>query len=235
MVKMAPNELWRGCGARRVGKLYLMGEGMAQVCPTLPLPLGPCDCCGYEPKQYRDFMFVPKSYFQGLKIKHPTGEACDPRCPVCYPSQNFQDKYGLMWVGKKYYTPKAFIEEADKHEVSKAIKQIPAGVVLGETWIMLAHPQGFVDIEAPDFQEKWAHWNNRGRPKDEAEPLPRAYPAVFYAFIPNRIETLLYESDATPEKVQALEARGITVIVIPDDADDHKAHKSRGGRGGRRL
>ncbi len=232
---MAPTEIWRGCGARRVGKLYLIGEGITHVCPSLPLTLGPCGCCGFEPKQYRDFMFVPKSYFAELKKESPTGQACHPKCPVCYPSQNDQGKYGLMWVGKKFYTPEAFIEEADKFGVCKAVKQIPKGVILGKTWIMLAHPQGFVDVEAPDFQEAWAHWNNRGRPEDEAEPLPNKYPAVFYAFRPQRVETLLYESDATPEKVAELESRGITVVVIPDDADDHKPQKSRGGRGVNRL
>jgi hypothetical protein len=138
-----------------------------------------------------------------------------------------------MWVGKKFYTPEAFVEEADKHGVSKAIKQIPAGVVLGKTWIMLAHPQGFKDLEAPDFQEKWSLWDSRGQ--EGPEPLPETYPAIFYAFIPQRVETLIYESDATPEKIKELEGRGITVIIVPDKATDHKPQKARGGRGGRRL
>ncbi|MHC4573376.1 MAG: hypothetical protein ACYS76_04480 [Planctomycetota bacterium] len=178
-------------------------------------------------------MFIPKAYFAELKKKNPTGVECHPKCPVCYPSQNDQDKYGLMWVGKKFYTPQAFVDEAERWGVSKAIKQIPKGVVMGETWILLAHPQGFKDFEAPDFQEKWAGWDGGGR--EGPEPEPEAYPAVFYAFIPQKVETLLYESDATPEKVKALEDRGITVVVVPDGYDDHRAQKPRGGRGVARL
>lgn len=230
---LAPNELGRGCGARRVGKLYLIGEGLAHVCPSLPLTLAPCDCCGFIPKQYRDYMTVPKSYFAELKKKNPTGQMCHPECPVCYPSQNDLKAYGLMWVGAKFYTPEDFVKEADKVGVSKAIKQIPAGVTLGKTWIMLAHPQGFRDISDDDFAHAWGDWEREGR--QGPEPLPPSWPGVFYAFRPTRVETLLYQSDATPEKVAELEARGITVVVVPDGYDDHKAQKRRGGKGANRL
>ena len=102
------SEQKRGCGFRQVGKLYLMGEGIAYACPSLPLTFTECKCCGYAPSFYRDFQWIKKAY-----IKHtrkPTGKPCDPECPVCY-GVNEQSEYGLMWVGRKYYTPEEFISE----------------------------------------------------------------------------------------------------------------------------
>jgi len=196
----------RGCGFRQVGKLYLIGEGTEFICPSLPLPLDPCGICGYVPAQYRDFMWVQKGYFKALKLEHPTGQACKPTCPVCYPSQNTQDRYGLMWVGQKFYTPESFIAEDKSMGICKAIKQKPKGLVLGESWVLLAHPQAIT------FE-------------DMAEPGEiSSRPGVFYAFIPTRIEVLIYKSQAKPEYLSELEAKGITPVVV---GDQHKAHTRR--------
>lgn len=205
--KKTASEPKRGCGFRQVGKLYLIGEGYAHLCPSLPMTLEPCEICGYVPAQYRDFTWVPKAYFKALKLKHPTGKPCHPKCPICYPeSSNTQEKYGLMWVGQKHYTPEEFIEEDKKMGVCKAIKQKPKGLVLGESWVLLAHPQAitFDDMAEPD------------------EISSR--PGIFYAFIPTRIEVLVYKSQASPKMLGELEAKGITPVVV---GDQHKAHARR--------
>lgn len=224
-------ELRRGCGYRQVGKLYLIGEGITYVCPSLPLDLVPCDCCGYQAPFYRDYQWIAKPYIK--HIREPTGEACHPTCPICYPSQNDQDRYGLMWVGKKFYTPKEFVDEADAMDVCKAIKQIPTGLVLGETWVLLAHLEGMIDHEDPEFQEVYSHWLSRGVEKDPPDPMPKppTYPGVFFAFRPTRVEMLVYESQATAQMRQDAKKKGITLIVIPDEYDAH-ARKTRktGGR-----
>lgn len=213
----------RGCGFRQVGKLYLIGEGYAHLCPSLPMILEPCEICGYVPAQYRDFTWVPKNYFKALKLKHPTGKPCLTHCPVCYPeSANNQEKYGLMWVGQKHYTPEEFIEEDKKMGVCKAIKQKPKGLVLGESWVLLAHPQAMVDYEDPKFQEKFGLWMTGDQ--KEKEPRPPTAPGIFYAFIPTRIEVLVYKSEASPEMIGELEAKGITPVVV---GDQHKAHARR--------
>lgn len=217
----------RGCGFRQEGKLYLMGEGIAHTCPSLPLPFNECECCKYTPSFYRDFQWIRKAYIK--HIRKPTGQACDPECPVCY-GVNDQDEYGLMWVGRKYYTPEEFIAEDKTMGICKAIKQIPKGLVLGETWILIAHPRAIIDSSNPEYKKAYEYWVTRGIDKGEKEPQPPSYPGVFYAFRPIGVEMLIYQSQATPERLAGLEAKGITPIVVPDDQTAH-ARKTRKTKG----
>lgn len=218
-------ETQRECGDRQVNKLYLVGEGIAYECPSLPLIFKECSCCGYEPPQYRDYQWIKKSYIR--HIREPTGVACKPNCPVCYPGTNDQSRYGLMWVGRKFYTPESFIAEDKEVGISKAIKQIPKGLVLGETWVLLAHPDGYVDKEDPDYGVEREYWITRGIDEGKPEPKPPSYPAVFFAFIPQKVEMPIYESMATPEYLAQLEAKGITPIVIPDKYTAHRTRHRR--------
>jgi len=227
----------RGCGYREVGKLYLVGPDAGYVCPSLPLLFKPCTHCGYEPPQYRDYQWVNKSYI--YEIRAPTGQPCHPSCPVCYPGTNSQNRYGLMFVGKKFYTPQEFLEEIADQEISKAIKQIPKGLVLGETWVAVAHPQAYVDASDDNYVQLHGDWLvecSRLKLDEEKPPEPQAptYPGVITAFIPQRIEMLIYQSEASPEYVLELEEKGITVIVVPDKYDGHK-RKTRKTRGRRNI
>lgn len=223
-------ETVRGCGVRQAGKLYLVGSGLGYECPALPLIFKGCETCGYEPPQYRDFQWVNKSYIR--HIKPPTGQACIPTCPVCYPGTNDQDRYGLMFVGRKFYTPVEFIAESVKMEVSKAIKQIPKDLVLGETWVLLAHPDAVVDKHDALYIGLYNEWVSRGIDEGKPEPKPPTYPGVFFGFIPQRVEMLVYESEATREYLDSLEKKGITPVVVPDKYDAHtprrRAYKGRG-------
>ena len=227
---MKAYETKRGCGYRQVGKLYLVGVGVEYICPSLPLIFKPCECCGYEPPRYRDFQWLNKEYVR--HVREPTGQACDPACPICYSSQNAQKRYGLMWVGKKFYSPREFLAESVDMDVSKAIKQIPTGLVLGKTWVVLAHPQAYIDKSDDQYVQDYNDWITRGVDKipPDPEPQPPTYPGVFYGFIPQRVEMLIYQSEATPERVRELEDKGITVIVVPDEYDAHakRTRKTRG-------
>jgi hypothetical protein len=220
----------RGCGFREVGKLYLVGEGIAWVCPSLPLIFKPCECCTYEPPQYRDFQWIAKAYMK--HIRAPTGVECHPQCPVCYPGVNDQKRYGLMWVGKKFYNPVEFLTESEGMGVSKAIKQIPKGLILGETWAMLAHPQAYIDNSDDEYVQLRNDWLTTGVDKvpPDPEPKPPMYPGVFFAFIPDKVEMPIYQSEATKERVQELMAKGIAPVVVPDDGTAHR-RKTRASRG----
>ena len=46
-------------------------------------------------------------------------------------------------------------------------------------------------------------------------------PGVFYAFRPQSLELLIWESEAKPEYLEDLAKRNITPIVIPDGDEDH--------------
>jgi len=133
-----------------------------------------------------------------------------------------------MWVGQRHYTPEEFIEEEKRMGICKAIKQKPNGLVLGETWVMVAHPQAISGHEDPRFQKAFGEWMNGGQ--KGKEPQPPNTPGIFYAFKPTRIEVLVYKSQASPERIAELEAKGITPIIVSDEHQAHarKTRKSKG-------
>lgn len=192
-------EAKRGCGYRKVGGLYLVGEGLAAVCDRLPYELKVCPCCGAGIKQARGFTWLDAEQFLGTH-KDCKDNFSSP-CPICIP---LPQKYGLLWVGEKYYSPQSFIEEAKKLGVSKRIPQIPKDFKLGETWILLAHPKV---ISKPDPEKK---------------DLFKYYPAIFYVFRPQRIEKIITHKQATKTMLKKLAKRKITPIIVPDDDKDHK-------------
>lgn len=103
------------------------------------------------------------------------------------------DKLGLMWVGSKFYpTPEAFSKEAHSMGLSKRIAQIPKGLVIGETWILLGHRQA---VKKPDG-EKVA--------------------GIFQAFKPNAIEYIV-KGDETEEELERLEKRGLILMRLETD------------------
>jgi len=54
----------------------------------------------------------------------------------------------------------------------------------------------------------------------ETEKVSKAL-GIFCAFIPKRVEKLIWEKDATPKELEKLEHRGISPIIIPDGDADH--------------
>ena len=203
-----PIEPKRGCGYRRVGVLYLVGSGLAKPCPNMPLSLEPCPICGFKPQFYRDFMWIAKSYIMKLVELYGDPEADDPGCPLCDAENIDMERYGFMWVGRKYYTPESFVKEALEMGVSKAIKQIPKGLELGKTWVLLAHPDAVrIGVD------------------DEGNPITKS--GIFYAFRPLRIEMLVYESEADEETLERLRERGITPVIVPDSEKKYHRRKIR--------
>ena len=107
----------------------------------------------------------------------------------------------LMWIGEKFYpTPADFSSEAAQAGVSKRISQIPKDLVVGETWVLLAHPKTCV---------KWTVGEN-------GEQVANYTPGIFHAFIPQRIEYIVTGNE-TLEELESKVKRGITLVnVIPD-------------------
>jgi len=214
----------RGCGYRKVGGMYLVGTGIAVPCDMLPLEVTPCHACGYEIPFSRTFMWINKKYIERKAEQHhiirveAEGNGmrytckCSQTCPLCFPTtSNNLKKYGWMWVHSRQYSPESFIKEAKEVGVSKRIAKIPKGLVLGETWVLLAHRK------IPFSQE----FNPEGLRTKE----PEYKPAIFYAFRPTRIEKLVWKSKATNRTLKKLEKQGITPIIIPDGDKDHAPKK----------
>ena len=193
----------RGCGYRRVGGLYLCGSGISISCDRLPYELHYCPTCGSGLQFSRNFQWLDWLKFAGEHSK----DICVDKmkqimpCYVCQP-QEYSQPYGILWVGEAFYTPQSFIKEALELGVSKRIPFIPKELKLGETIVLFAHKKGVTKQTGEDNE-------------------PEYFPAVFYAFKPQRIEMPIYEKDLTGEKREELEKRGVIPIPIPDGDIDH--------------
>jgi hypothetical protein len=130
-------------------------------------------------------------------------------CHICHPKV---DKAFLMWVGEKFYTPQGFIEEAYTMGVSKRIANVPRDLIIGKTVVYLAHrkcapvpPEKLEGVDQPELIEGEGYMGA----------------GIFSAFVPQRVELLIWESKATPEYLESLEKRGITPVIIKDGDTDH--------------
>jgi len=212
-------EAMRGCGYRKVGGLYLVGEYVEVPCDRLPYPLDCCPVCGGGVKVSRGYTQINPLQFFGYH--HPCKERF-PDCFVCAPTST--PAY-IMKIGEAHYkTPTAFSEEAQRLGVSKRIPFIPKELELGKTVLYLAHPKACQLVDSTVLQQAMAliRGDDGGdRPRLVETPKVEYRLGIFSAFIPQRIEKLIWEKDSTPEEIEALEKRGITPVVIKDGDTDH--------------
>jgi hypothetical protein len=193
----------RGCGYRKVGGLYLVGGLLAAPCDRLPFPLCQCPACGADVKPARGWTWIRPA---GLMGAHQSPCTCHRgggvlTCPVCDPLY-VAERAGLLWVGGRFYDAAAFIAEARERGVSRRIAHVPRGFVLGGTWVYLAHRNAVIPQDCSQVREWWT-------------------PGIIAAFLPLRLEQLLWQSEATPERVAELSAHGITAVPVPDGDKDH--------------
>jgi hypothetical protein len=194
-------EAQRQCSYRKVGGLYLVGEGYSASCDRLPYELKTCPVCGSGIKFTRGFQWLDWARYAGVH------QDCEDRnmrvCPVCSPDREI-NPYGLLWIGEVFYSPSEFIAEARAMGISRRIPAIPHKLKLGHTWILLAHKSacGIRRSEEPPFGQE-------------------GIPGIFYAFRPQRIEKLIWKSEAQPELLEDLKKSGITPVIIPDGDLDH--------------
>jgi len=208
----------RGCGYRKVGGMYLCGEYISMPCDRLPLPLTTCPVCGQGIKVSRGFTQINPYRLWGIH------QDCKDRCRPCFLCDPQDQPAYIMLVGEKYYkTPVDFLDEADRMGISKRIPFIPKGLELGKTVIYLAHPKA-VEVKQPVALQQAMSIVEQSETKQprllETERVEKSL-GIFCAFIPKRVEKLIWESQATPEELQKLEKRGITPIPIPDGDEDH--------------
>jgi hypothetical protein len=208
----------RLCGWRRVGGLYLCGSYVSVSCDRLPYPLETCPVCGGGIKVSRGFTRInPYQLFgnhNGCKDQLRPCFMCDPRDEVAF----------IMGVGEKFYkTPGDFLEEAHRLGVSKRIPFIPKELELGKTVIYLAHPKA-IEVKEPVALQQAMSILEESETKQprllETEKVEKRL-GIFTAFIPQRIEKLVWQSEATPEELEKLEKRGIKPVIVPDGDKDH--------------
>lgn len=182
-----------------------MTDGMVFLCDRPLIEILPCPCCGEMPRTHRG---ITQFNFYKLYGAHTPEEECeDPKfCFFCHPT-DVVNTY-LMWVGDDY-TIESFGKEVANLGVSKAIPEIPSGLVLGESWMMLAKRNVGITILGVD-----------GKGKEKKADV------IFYAFRPQRIEMLITEEQAEDKEfMEGLEAREVTAVVVPKEHEE--AHRKR--------
>lgn len=214
-------ELKRLCQYRKVNALYLVGDYIPVACDRMPLAIGACPVCGQGLHFTRSMTEIDPLRLWG--IHQPCKDA--PTCMMCYPpSSQAEVGHYLMTVGKKYYSPQSFLDEAMKMGISKRIPFIPKKLVLGSSVIYLAHPEAVKVTESPALQEALAIVEGSQQESQqkllEVEKVKKVM-GIFAAFRPQRVEKLIKESEATKEEIEKLRERGITAIPVPDGDVDH--------------
>lgn len=139
----------RKCGFRHPG-LYLMGlDGPRGGCPRLDSwVFDACPCCGGGIRQSRGWTSIQMSSLFNPRLSPPPCPDHVGRCPVCDPEAVVGDKTsGLIWVGKRDYSPGEFLDEALRVGISRRIPAVPNDLVFGETWVVVGHPEAGVDAQ----------------------------------------------------------------------------------------
>ena len=188
------HESARGCGFRQPGGLYFVSEGLHASCGRLPLPCAVCPTCHGGIKPSRGWTWIEvQSLLRSTGICEQHGAICSqcPLSPIVLPPI---EKAGLLWVGEKFYrTPHDFAREAMQMGVSRRISAIPKGVVVGETWVFLAHRKAIMAI-------------------DDGGEITYT-PGIFHLFKPSRIEYVVKGTE-TEEELQRLVDRGIMPVQV---------------------
>lgn len=207
----------RGCGFRRAGGIYLVAGGMGEPCERLPVLLECCSACGSGIKQTRSMRWMKP------EILLNAAKACDfnpghcTRCVVCQPvllerSAVPKDKVALLWIGEQHYkTPQDWTREAMHMGVSRRIASIPKELVVGKSYVFVAHPKA---VAVPTKVKK------EGDLVEHEEIVMK--PGIFHAFVPHAIEVVVTPSMKKEKWVnEMVEKHNVKLVEVPEDDPDH--------------
>ena len=223
------SEAKRGCGYRKVGGLYLVGPKLSGGCGKLPVELHVCPTCQSGFKQSRGWTWVAaKPLLDSQACRLPgtnmPAKGCDT-CPLGGAIDQLGEKCGLLWVGGRFYPePEDWAKEAGTLGVSRRIGALPRGFQLGEHWVLIAHPRAIKRTPQTVEEEAELLDGNKARLQDEL-PLESFIirKGIISAFQPTAIEKIVTESEAKDTAaMDALRAKGITPVAVPDDDKDHQ-------------
>lgn len=208
----------RGCGWRKVNALYIVGEYISSPCDRMPFPLTVCPICGQGIKVSRGFTEIRPHSLWGMH------QDCKDKIRPCFLCDPTDEPAYIMLVGAgNYPTPQDFLKEALTMGISKKIPFIPRDLKLGSTILYLAHPKACEVREPVALQQAMniLEGSQTNQPRLlETEKVEKAI-GIFCAFIPRRIEKLIWKTEATAEELEKLENRGIKPIIVPRGDKDH--------------
>lgn len=193
----------RMCGWRRPDKtgvgIYLVGPMAAEICERLPYYVKPCHGCGSVFRFFRGWMGVgpserfsdePRCGQNGLQENHR-----HELCAVCSPEIAGPNAM-VVFVGKKFYSPAEFVDEALKIGISKKIPNFPEWFEIGKTYVYLAHNEAVLKQRVnpgtmePVFDEK------------TKRPVMDALPGLIGCFRPVQIDLVVKNERAVPERAK---------------------------------
>ncbi len=182
-------EAKRGCGYRKGGGIYLVGDSFGADCGRLPIPLEVCPTCHGGIKPTRGWTWIdPIAIAQTYSCTSEIAE-CDS-CPMN--DQELPRQAGLLWIGEKFYPlPEDFLREGAAVGLSRRISAIPNDFVVGETLVLLAHRMAVPAVD------------------EDSEPTP----AIFAAFTPSAIEYVV-SGEESDEELESLVDRGMTLVSV---------------------
>lgn len=212
----------RGCGYRVAGGLYLVSGSLSEPCPKLPVELHACPTCGGGIRQARGFTWITVDPL--LDPGPHADEFHDAVCPLGTAIDwSGGKRAGLIWIGAKFYrTPAAFMSEAVRMGVSRRIAQVPRDLVVGETWVALAHPRAIagecehgtpVDMKCVNCPDSRSAGEWKG--------------GVVTFFRPSAIEYIVKGTESD-EDLDKLEARGFRLVKVERAADDQQTIDEEG-------
>jgi len=217
----------RGCGYRKRGALYLVSGWPMHTCGLLPRELGVCPCCNAGVHQKIGWSWVQARMVLRPQDAHGCGAACDPVCGVRHLACEPDRKIGLIWIGARYYPePEDFVREGREMGLSRRVATAPKGFVIGETWVLLAHPKAVPCQECGGAGKFYAETAT----ETACEPCngKGKCPGVFGLFKPTAIERICVLSELEQEGfLEGLQRRGITPVLVPEDDPDHMPGRGR--------
>lgn len=174
-----------------------MSGKLEAPCGKLPIPVIKCPTCGDGIKPSRGWTWINPQKLTMHSIQKECFTGVCHLCPVQFLYDGALELTGLIWIGEKFYpTPEDYLKECGQVGISRRIRTVPKGLVVGETYVLLAHRK------VPDqvFKEQ----GGRG-------------PAIFSVFRPTKIEVIC-DGTEDPEVIKGYEKRGLSpVIVKPKD------------------
>ena len=205
----------RGCGYRKEGGLYLMGDKPSASCGRLPIEMTVCPACAHGVKPSRGWTWINPLALFGA------GNCENGYCGGCPVGGSVPERAGLLWIGSQHYkTPSAFLAEAQEVGISRRLSAMPKGMEAGKTVVYLAHRQAIVTpcicvaVETgADGQDGCTICKGRGW---------TGKPGIFSAFKPSHWEKVVGE-DTPEEDCEKLRKRGIQPVIVTESESDQEA------------
>ena len=213
----------RGCGYRKSGGLYLVGDSFGEGCHRLPFDLTLCPLCGHGIRPSRAWTWI-----DGVKL---FGDAClwregvpegDPPEPIEPGDYGYRDHcFGCIICNSSLLIPTDEIKEGEEHPnrgksgliwVGAKFYRFPEAFIAEANRINISRrikavPQGF------ELGVTWVFLAHKKAIFNREDGKVTYKPGIFRAYRPTGIEYIV-KGDETDEALEKKIKRGITLVKV---------------------